>query len=201
MTAVDRARERVQVAMSSATDAYEALSEREQRLILVLGVVVVAIVVLLPMYLVLDSISEMQTENAAIKEVLREIEQSRAVLRTRAAEQEAARARYATRAPALGSFLEQKATQAGLTLREVTDEPELALGSFTRRRVRASFQQVELEQIMRMLEGIANSNVPVSIEKIEIDHPRNSEKFNLRLGVDAYDRNAADAPAREGSGD
>lgn len=193
MNAADRVRERVQGALASATDSYEALSEREQRLILVMGAVIVAIVVLLPMYFVIDSISEMETENAAIKEVLREIEQSRTVLRQRAAEQEAARARYATRPPPLATFLESQATRAELTLREVTDEPEQVLGSFTRRRVRASFNQVQLGQIMSLLEGIANSNMPVSIEKIEIDHPRNSETFNLRIGVNAYDRNAPEA--------
>jgi hypothetical protein len=201
MIAVDRARERAQVMYARGADAYEALSEREQKLILAMLVVVVSIVVLLPMYFAVDAIAVMETENAAIKEVLREIEQNRADLRTRVAEQAAARARYATRAPALGSFLESQAQRVELPVREVTDEPEQVLGGFTRRRVRASFQNVtELAQIMSFLENIENSNLPVSIEKIEIDHPRNAQTYTLRIGINAYDRNAPEAEAAAPAG-
>lgn len=175
----------------------DGLNERERRLLGVLGVVFALIVVVLPIYLVTSSISDIDAENRAISTVLRDIGRARTTLAQRQAEREAAQARYREAAPPLGSFLEARASEQELSLREVVDQPEKIVGDFRRRNARATLPGVELRKAIKMLTSIENSRYPVAVERIQIEHFRGGEdSYNVQIGVIAYD---SQEPERDAS--
>jgi len=173
--------------------ALDSLNERERRLLTVLGGVFAAVLVLLPLYLITSTISEIETENEEIVEVLREIRGAQGTLARREAEREAAAARYARPAPPLGSFIEARAREQQLTLREVTDQPEKVIGEFRRRNVRATMPGVGLRPVVKMLTAIENSPFPVALERIQIEHFRPGDSYNVTVGVIAFDREGSEA--------
>lgn len=188
-------------ALKPARDAYENLTERERRLVALLGVVAVLIVVVLPILFMTAEVSDMEAENEELRAVMREIEQARPRLARIAAERDATSERYANRAPALGGFVEQRAAAHGLSLREINDQPELALGSYMRRGVRVRMPDVAIDPVLEMLEEIDRSDHPVAVSRLQIDRYRDAGNFNVEVGVSAYDREAPgtrDTNARPG---
>jgi hypothetical protein len=190
---LERPRRVVEQALDSARTAYENLNERERKLVTALAGVLVAVVVLLPLYLMNAAIGDLEQENRDIAEVLRDIDRARPVLRQKDLERQAAMKLYENSAPSLGSFLEQKASEQGLKVREVTDQPEKDLGEYRRRHVRVTLPNVGLVEVVRMMAAVANSPYPVAIERVHIDHFRTGNQYNVQLGVVAFDRKAAGA--------
>lgn len=175
-------------ALDSLRQQISELNERERKLLTVLGAVFVCILVILPLYLISASISDIETENEAIADVLAEIQDARTELARRDAEREAAMARYGTPTPPLGSFVENEANQQDLRLREVTDQPEQVFGEFRRRAVRASMPNVELRPVIKMVTSIENSRYPVAVNRLQIENYRRGDNYNVELGVITFDR-------------
>ena len=173
--------------MGRVQGAIENMNERERKLLAILGAVFAAIVVVLPLYLLTAGISDISEENEEIATVLRDIQRAQGTLAQREAEREAAQARYQNAAPPLGSFIEARASEQELTLREVTDQPEKVLGDFRRRHVRATMPGVSLRPVVKMLTSIENSRFPVALESIQVEHFRGGDSYNVQLGVIAYD--------------
>lgn len=165
-----------------------ALSERERRLLGAMAVVFIALVVVLPMYIGISSISDIETENAEIAQVLQDIQRSEPRLRQQKAERKAIEALYNRKAPPLGGFLEERAQQYGVTGLGLTDQPKLDMGGFSRRSVRVSLPVVELRPLIEMLADIENSSYPVSIERIQMTGGRMRTGYTVKLAVNAYDR-------------
>lgn len=173
---------------------WENLTDRERMLLGVLGAVAGVLLVLLPVFLLSTSISDLERENETITAALHRISSARGRLAAQQAERQAAELRYARHAPTLGSFLEAKAgEQDGITISDVQHEPEREQGRFRIRHSRARFQNTGLVAGMRMLAAIENSRYPVAIERIHIDHNQTGDRYNFQIGVLAFDR--------EGSGD
>ena len=181
--------------LAGLRSSFENLNERERRLVQLLGVVFLVIVVVLPMVLMTRAIGDIEDENREIVATLRAIQRGQGQLAARRAEERAAAQRYGTPAPPLGSFIEARAQDQELTLREVTDQPEQVIGEFTRRNVRATLPGVELRPVMLMLADIENSRYPVAIERLQIEHFRQGTSYNVQLGVIAYDRAEAEGEA------
>jgi cell division protein ZapA (FtsZ GTPase activity inhibitor) len=175
-------------ALDSLRQQIAELNERERKLLTILGAVFVAILVVLPLYLISTGISDIETENEGIADVLSEIQDARSELAQRDAEREAAMARYGTPTPPLGSFVENEANQQELRLREVTDQPEQVFGEFRRRAVRASMPNVELRPVIKMVTSIENSRYPVAVTRLQIENYRRGQNYNVELSVITFDR-------------
>ena len=108
--------------------------------------------------------------------------------------------RYLNKTPPLGSFLESEAKKQGLTLQEVTDQPEKTVGRYLRRSVTVSLPQVALTPLIQLLSSIVESGHPVAIDQIQLDHYQPGDQFNVRLGILTFDKTSAAATAaKEGS--
>jgi len=175
----------------------DALSDRERRLLSIMAVVFVAIGVVVPMYVAISSISGIETENAEIAQVLQDIRRSEPRLRQEKAERIAVERLYNRKAPSLGGFLEERAQQYGVTGLGITDQPKLDLGAYSRRSVRVSLPVVELRPLIEMLADIENSSYPVSIERIQMTGGRMRTGYTVKLGVNAYDREASTVAEQE----
>ena len=179
---------------------WENLTARERRLLGALGAVAGLIFAFLPVYLLSSSIAELEEENAEITAALRQISGSRPQLIAQRANQLAAEARYARRAPALGSFLEAKAgEQENLSLSDVQHEPERERGGFRIRHTRARIQQdAGLRSLILFLAAIENSRYPIAIERIHVDHPSAGDSYRAQVGVLAFDRPEPSDSERDG---
>jgi len=168
----------------------DGLSERERRLLGGMAFVFAALVVVLPMYLAISSIGDVETENEEIVQVLNDIRRSEPRLRQQQAERKAIEALYNRKAPSLGGFLEERAEQHGVSGLGVTDQPNLDIGEYTRRSVRVSLPVVELRPLIEMLADIENSPYPVAIDQIQMTGGRMRTGYTVKLGISAYDREA-----------
>lgn len=166
----------------------DGLSERERRLLSIMAVVFVALVILLPMYVGISSISDIETENTEITRVLQDIRRSEPRLRQQKAERNDVQRLYNRKAPSLGGFLEERAQQYGVTGLGINDQPKLDMGGYSRRSVRVSLPVVELRPLIEMLADIENSSYPVAIERIQMTGGRMRTGYTVKLAVNAYDR-------------
>ena len=153
-----------------------------------MAVVFTAMVIIIPMYVAISSISDIETENAEITQVLQDIHRSEPRLRQQKADRIAVEKLYQRKAPSLGGFLEERAQQYGVTGLGITDQPNLDMGAYSRRSVRVSLPVVELRPLIEMLADIENSSYPVSIEQIQMTGGRMRTGYTVKLGVNAYDR-------------
>ena len=182
-------------ALDNVRNWADALSDRERRLLGGMAAVFVTIVVLLPMVVAISNISDIETENAEIAQVLQDIGRSEPRLRQEKAERLAVERLYNRKAPSLGGFLEERAQQYGVTGLGITDQPKLDMGDYSRRSVRVSLPVVELRPLIEMLADIENSSYPISIERIQMTGGRMRTGYTVKLAVDAYDR---ETPSVEG---
>jgi type II secretory pathway component PulM len=175
-------------ALESILRAYRNLSERERKMVLALGLVFLGLLLVVPAGLLSYSISSLESENEELGQVLRDIRRDRALLETRQKEARCMQRRYEQSTPALGSFLEAKAKEQGLAVREITDEPQQEIRGFTRSHVRVTLTEVDLRSIVDLMVSIETSPFPVAINEIQIDHSPPGDKYTLRLGVVAFAR-------------
>jgi hypothetical protein len=184
-------------ALDNVRNWANALSDRERRLLGVMATVFVAIVIVLPMYIGISSISDIEMENGEIAQVLQDIRRSEPRLQQQKADRRAVDRLYSRKAPSLGGFLEERAQQYGVTGLGVTDQPKLDIGAYTRRSVRVSLPIVELRPLIEMLADIENSSYPVSIERIQMTGGRMRTGYTVKLAVNAYDRESPSAEEQE----
>jgi general secretion pathway protein M len=181
---------------------WENLSERERRLLAVLGLVAALIVVALPVWLLNTAIGRLSRENDELTQALANLSQARPQLDAQRAERAQARLRYISRAPTLGAFLEARAGEhEGLSISDVQPEPEREAGDFRVRHTRARIQGTGLEAAIRMLTDIENSRYPVALERIHVDHLQAGDRYNFQLGLLAFDAPEEEGPADAGAGD
>jgi type II secretory pathway component PulM len=174
--------------------SWENLNDRERRMLLVLGSVLVGLLLLMPPVLLTMTNNELETQNAELRTVLNQLSIQRVRLAQLSTDRRNAEQRYRNKTPPLGSFMEAQAKKQGLTLQEVTDQPEKTVGRYLRRSVTVSLPQIGLTPVISLLSSIVESGHPVAIEQIQIDHFTPGDQYTVRLGILTYDKLAA-APA------
>ena len=171
------------------------LTERERRMVGILGIVAVAVAIFLIVYLPSQAIAAIEADNDEIAEVLGDIAAARASLDERARARAVAEARFDVRAPALASFLEATASRESITLAEVTNQPEIEEGRFRRRHVRAEIANASLRTSVRFMSAVESEPYPIALERIHIQHfTAGTDTFNVEIGVITFDRTGGGAP-------
>jgi hypothetical protein len=176
---------------------FDTLNQRERRLLFLMGSVFAVMAIVVPMYLMVASISDIETENTDINEVLQDIYRSEGRLEQQKAARRAVERLYNRKTPSLGGFLEESAQQYGVSGLSITDQPKLDMGNYSRRSVRVSLPTVELRPLIDMLANIKNSSYPVAIERIQLDGGRLRKSYSVKLAVNAYDREAGPSTGEE----
>lgn len=180
---------------------WDNLNDRERRMLTILGVAVGAVLLLLPPVLLIMGNSDLEAENSELRSVVEQLDTQRTRLARLAQERRAAEQKYLNKTPPLGSFLESEAKKQGLTLQEVTDQPEKTVGRYLRRSVTVALPQVALTPLINLLSSIVESGHPVAIDQLQIDHYQAGDQFNVKLGVLTFDKvSAAPSKPEEGSG-
>ncbi len=168
-------------------DTWESLNDRERRMLSILGAVFAALLFLLPPIMLGMGNASIESENEELRAVLDQLAMQHGRLAHLAEERKNADKRYRNKTPSLGTFLEGKAKEQGLALQEVTDQPEKVVGNYLRRSVTVSLGQVGLSPVINLLSSLVESQHPVAIDKIQIDHFQPGDQYNVKLGVVTYD--------------
>jgi general secretion pathway protein M len=177
----------------SGTGALDKLAPREQRLLAALGVVFAVIVLLgLPAYLY-GGLSQARDHNAAIRDVLRRMDQASGVLAKRRQERDARERKYANKAPALASFIEGAARGFGLEVPESTDQPDVAGKGYTERITQVKMQKVSLKPLVQALEKMEAAGYPIAVTRLRIStRATGADLYDVTLAVSAYDKKSAE---------
>jgi type II secretory pathway component PulM len=167
---------------------WENLNDRERRMLSILGAVLGAVLLIMPpILLVLDN-ADLEAQNAELRNVVEQLDMQRNRLARIASERHTAEQRYLNKTPPLGSFLESEAKKQGLTLQEVTDQPEKTVGRYLRRSVTVALPQVALTPLINLLSGIVESGHPVAVDQLQIDHYQPGDQYNVKLGILTFDK-------------
>ena len=171
----------------SIRDYWDNLSDRERRLLSITGGVLLLLVVFGTVWSTTSALAEVEEERDAIRRVLADIDRSADLLAKRDAERSAIEQRYRNKAPALAAYLESRAKDEGLEVRQVLEEPEKSLNGYRRQSVRMSFNNVGLRPVMHLLTSIAEEPSPMSVERILIEHYSAGDSYKVDLGIAAYE--------------
>lgn len=186
--------------LDSLRENWEKLSDRERRMLSIMGAVLVAMLAFVAVWTTSSALSEVQEERDALRQVLSDIDRAGDVLAKRQAERKAIEARYQNRAPALAAYVEGKAKEEGLEVRQVVEEPEKVVNGYRRQSVRVSFSGVSLRPIMRLLASIDDERSPLAIERLQIEHYSTGDTYKVDVYVAAYDRAAKAAGEKVANG-
>jgi type II secretory pathway component PulM len=180
--------------------SWENLNDRERRMLTLLGGVAVALLLLAPPLMLGLGNAELETQNSELRSVLDQLSIQRVRLAQLVEDRRNAERSYSNKTPPLGSFMESEAKKQGLTLQEVTDQPEKTVGRYLRRSVTVSLPQVGLTPVISLLSDIVQSGHPVAIEQIQIDHFQPGDQYSVKLGILTYDKLAAAVSGEETDG-
>ncbi|MBX3263329.1 MAG: hypothetical protein KIS78_24890 [Labilithrix sp.] len=181
------------------------LNPREQR-VATIAVFVLAFVVLLGIPVGLSSlVSSRGAENDELKEVLAQVNGSRAKIRERQERKSSIVTRYQKKTPQLGGFLEQKASAAQVQIADSVDRPDVNHGKmYVERHTVIHLKNVGMGPIAKFLESIETSEYPIAVTRLNI-RKRTGEADSygpVEIGVSTFDRNApASSPSPAGSAD
>lgn len=168
--------------------SWDNLNDRERRMLSLLGGVALALLLLLPPVLLSMGNSDLQAQNDELRSVLDQLAIQRGRLMQLAEDRKKAEQRYKNKTPPLGSFMESEAKKQGLTLQEVTDQPEKTVGKYLRRSVTVSLPQTGLTPVINLMSSIVESGHPVAIQEIQLDHYQPGDQYSVKLGILTYDK-------------
>jgi general secretion pathway protein M len=171
----------------SIRDSWDKLSDRERRLLSITGAVLLLVVMFGVVWSTTSAVAEVEEERDAIRQVLADIDRSADMLAKRDRERRTIEERYRNRAPALAAYLESRAKDEGLEVRQVLEEPEKSLNGYRRQSVRMSFNNVALRPVMHLLTSIAEEPSPMSIERVLIEHYSAGDTYKIDVGIASYE--------------
>ncbi len=187
----------------SLRDQLEKMSPREQKLLLLLGVLFGAAVLIGgPAYVYLD-LAEAREHSDNIRAVLKRMEVSGKLLALRRQQKDALALRYAQPAPPLASFIEERARKQGLEVPESTDQPDIQTPTkgYVERHTLVKLRKINLKPLTLMLEDIKNSGHPVSISRLRITKRATApDLWDVTLAVSAFDKKSKPTERGKGKG-
>jgi general secretion pathway protein M len=171
----------------SMREAWEKLSDRERRMLSIMGGVFVAMVAFVTVWATSSALAEVEEERDAIRSVLSDIERAGDLLAKREAERKVIEARFRTKAPALAAYVEGKAKEEGLEVRQVVEEPEKVTGGYRRHSIRVSFSGVSLRPLMHLLASIDDERLALAVERLQIEHYSAGDSYKVDVGIASYE--------------
>ena len=173
--------------LDALRESWEKLSDRERRMLSIMGAVVGVMITFVIVWTTTTSLAEVEQERDDIRSVLADIDRAGAILDKREADRRAIEQRYLNRAPALAAYVEGKAKEEGLEVRQVVEDPEKVAGGYRRQAVRVSFSGVSLRPIMHLLASIDDERSPIAVERILIEHYSPGDSFKVDLSIASYE--------------
>jgi type II secretory pathway component PulM len=168
-------------------ESWEKLTDRERQMLLIMGSVATAIVVFVAVWSTSSALAEVEEERDEIRKVLNTIDRSGEQLERLDRERKAAAARYQVKPPPLAAFLEMRAKEEGLEVRQVVEQPSKEIDGYRRQHVRINLASVGLRPVMRLLANLESEQMPLAVERVQIDHYQTGDSYNVQIGVITFE--------------
>jgi len=172
----------------SARESWEKLSDRERRMLSIMAMLAALILVFVSVWASSSAVADVEEERDQIRKVLSEIARSGDVLEKRGAERAALEARLRNTPPPLAAFLETKAKEEGLEVRQVVEQPEKEISGYRRQNVRLHFTGVSLRPVMRFLSSVESEPMPLAVERLVIEHYQQGDVYKVEVGVVGFEK-------------
>lgn len=168
---------------------WQGLTEREQRLLSILGVVISVVVVFLGLNSVRVNLKEYTVGVDRGHEALEMLGQRReAYLRARA-KSKAFDEKLSENTVQLAAFTERMASQAGIGAPRNFRDQETPIpnsSGITKQSTTVTFPEVSIVQLNELLQAIERSEQLVYIEGIELEPQRRGSRYELQLTISTY---------------
>ncbi len=173
--------------LENIREGWEKLSARERQMLSIMAGVAGVLFVFVAVWTSSSAVASVEEERDAIRKVLADIARSSDILAKRDAERKAMSARFEMRPPPLAAFLENKAKEQGLEVRQVVEQPEKDVDGYRRQNVRLHFTGVSLRPIMRLLASIEGERMPLAVDRVLVEHYQAGDAYKVELGVLAFE--------------
>jgi general secretion pathway protein M len=179
----------------------DQLSGRERTMAIGLGGTVAALIIFLVPIRVSAYLSNRSRENDDLKQAIVDVNNARAKIAARRAALGDVAARYANKAPPLGTLVDTASKAAGLEVAVQTDVPPIPRGKlYTERATRLAIQKTGLKALANFMEKIEESGHPVAITQFDMTKRIEPDSYTVNMTIAAWDRTEAPAPATTGTG-
>lgn len=168
------------------------LNRREQRNAIVAVSVIGATVFLSVPGALVYYTSALRDQSTELRDALEKVHAARLPIVERKHKRELIVARYREKAPALDSFLEERAREQKLELSDAVGRPEIAIGKrYIERTTVVHLKKAGMGAIARWLESIATSGKPLIVSRLNLrKRTGEPDAYDVEVGVAAFDRNA-----------
>jgi type II secretory pathway component PulM len=169
------------------SESWDKLTDREQRLLGFMAAAAALVLVFVLVWTTSTALSEVADERDALRAVITDIDRAGDALTRRRNERVALNARYETKAPALAAFIESKAKEHGLEVRQVLEEPEKVVNGYRKQSVRVSFSNIGLRPLMHLLSAVESEPSAIAIDRLVVEHYAAGDSYKVDLGLSAYE--------------
>ena len=177
------------------------LSGRERTMAIGLGVTFGILILFLVPVRVSAYLSDRSRDNEELRQAIVEVNKARGKIAARRAALGDVAARYANKAPPLGTLVDTAAKSAGLEIAVQTDVPPVPRGKlYTERATKLAIQKTGLKALTNFMERIEESGHPVAITQFDMSKRIEPDSFTVNMTITAWDRTEAPAPAASATG-
>lgn len=169
--------------------ALESMSTRERTMVTALGIVFGVIAALLVPLRVSAWLGDKQRNNEELRQAIQDVANARGRLAARRAALGDVAARYANKAPPLGTLVDTAAKAAGLEIAVQTDIAPVPRGKlYVERATKLSIQKTGLKALALFLEKLETSGHPVAVTQLDMSKRIEADAFTVNMTISAYDR-------------
>jgi general secretion pathway protein M len=166
--------------------SFDQMAPRERRMVIGLGVVFAILIVFLVPVRVSAYLNDKSRQNEDLRQAIQDVNNARAKIAARRALLGDVAARYANKAPPLGTLVDTAAKSAGLDIAQQTDVPPVPRGKlYSERATKLTVQKTGLKPLATFLERIEQSGHPVAVTQLDM---------TKRIEPDSYSVTATGAP-------
>lgn len=171
----------------SLRQSWDNLSDRERRLLSGMGGVLLTLIVFVAVWTTTSALAEVEEERDAIRLVLADIDRASDLLAKRDAERRAIEERFRNKAPPIAAYVESRAKEEGLEIRQSTEDDAKSIQGYKRQSVRVSFSNVPLRPVVHLLTRMAEEPSPMALERLIIEHYAAGDSYKVEVGVSTYE--------------
>ncbi len=181
--------------------SFDQMAPRERRMVIGLGVVFAVVIIFLVPARVSAYLSERSRHNDDLRQAVQDVNNARAKIAARRALLGDVAARYANKAPPLGTLVDTAAKSAGIDIAVQTDVPPIPRGKlYSERATKLTIQKTGLKALANFMERIEQSGHPVAITQLDMTKRIEADSYSVAMTITAWDRTEAPTPATTPAG-
>ncbi len=188
-------------AFDKVRDKWQAISPREQRMVVLLGVSFVLVMIIYVSLQIRDGLNRLEVKNAKSRKALHTLTSYKAQARSTVTGDDPSKL-IGPEAVKLESYIYKAGEKANVTVPGVNTRGPSPKGSFIAHAATVEIRELNITQIKDFLEAIETENKIVLVSSVQIRRNfRDKEKLDLNLEVVTWSKVAADSgDGEKGSG-